>query len=138
MNFLEAPLVVGIICYFVYMIFELFACRKERLSLIEKIGQNIAEVDLSMFKNRIGSLLPAFPKKSFTSLRIGSLMAGLGLGLLVGFLIELSVNCNVYTETHFRNVPVAYGSSVLLFGGAGLIISHIIEKKERKKEEPAD
>ena len=138
MNFLEAPLTVGIIFYFTYMIFELFARRNERLNLIEKMGQNIAPIDPSILKSQFSSLLPSLNKKSFTALRMGCLLAGLGLGLLIGLFICLYIRCSIVVEHHWERDAlnsVAYGAPVLIFGGLGLIISYIVEKKDIKNNE---
>ena len=139
MGHITAPLVTGIVFYFTYMVFELFARRKERMSLIEKMGQNLTPVDSSALKSQFSSLLPAFPKKSFTALRTGCLLVGLGLGLLVGLFIALNIE-NLHIEGWRRDTycSVAYGASVLFFGGLGLIISYIIENKSARKEQDAD
>ena len=139
MNFIVAPFVTGIVFYFMYMTFELFARRKERMNLIEKIGQNLAPADPSLLKFEFSSLLPFGSKKSFTSLRIGCLLTGLGLGLLVGLFLCLYIITDIKPgNSHWERdniYSVAYGASVLLFGGLGLLVSYIIESKSSKKEE---
>ena len=138
MNFLEAPLTTGIVFYFIYMIFELFARRDERLKLIEKMGLTAAPIDPSILKSQFSSLLPSFKKKSFTALRMGCLFAGLGLGLLIGLFICLNIrNFTVFDNNWERDslYSVAYGAPVLIFGGFGLIISFLIEKKDAKNDE---
>ena len=52
LDFLMVPLVVGIICAGIYGLFELFVRRKERLAIIEKIGEKL---DASAFEavNRV-------------------------------------------------------------------------------------
>ena len=137
MNFTEVIAFVSMF-YFTYMVFELFARRPERLQLIEKIGQNLTPTDSSASKVDFGSLLPTFNKKSFTSLRIGCLLTGLGFGLLVGLFIclfiksEISFGDGNWERNNFYSV--AYGASVMLFGGLGLLISYLIESKSAKKE----
>jgi hypothetical protein len=135
MNFLEAPLVCGIVFFFIYMIFELFARKNERIRLIEKMGQSITPMDSSLLKSQFSTLLPSFDKKSFSSLRIGCLFVGLGLGLLVGLFLCLNFRHieNDWERETFKSV--CYGASVLLFGGLGLIISYIIESRSSKKDE---
>ena len=134
---LEAPLTVGLISYFIYMTFELFARKKERMSLIEKIGQNLTPTDFSVPK--FSSLLPTFNRKSFTSLRFGCLFVGIGLGFLVGLFLCLFIHQELRLETGSWErdtiYGVAYGSSVLFFGGFGLLVSYFIESKATKKEE---
>ena len=38
MDFISVPLVVGIVCAGIYGLFELFVRKRERLAIIEKIG----------------------------------------------------------------------------------------------------
>lgn len=127
MDFISIPLVVGIVCAGIYGLFELFARRKERLAIIEKIGDKL---DASAFDGKLG--LPNYVRHfSFSSLKAGCLLAGIGLGLLVGFIINITLATNqvFMDEGWFRNeiAGTAYGASVLLFGGIGLILAFIIE-----------
>ena len=138
MNFIEAPLTVGIIFYFIYMVFELFARKDERIRLIEKLGQNSSPVDATLLKSQFSTLLPSFSKKSFTALRAGSLLVGLGLGLMAGLFLFLSIkSSNIDLERWERDTfySLSISASVLLFGGLGLVISYIIESKTVKKDE---
>ncbi|MDR2146861.1 MAG: hypothetical protein LBE91_10430 [Tannerella sp.] len=141
-DFIITPLTTGITFYFIYMTFELFVRKQERLRMIEKLGMNLAPADPNIFKAQFNSLLPALKSKSFLGLRIGSLLIGIGLGLLVGFFLHLMVISgygnsfedlgNWQTE---NLIGVGYGASVLLFGGLGLIVSFIIENRMSKKKE---
>ena len=135
MNFLEAPLTCGIVFYFIYMTFELFVRKQERIGIIEKLGQNMTPLDPTILKNQFSSLLPSFQKKSFTSLRNGCLFVGIGLGLLVGLYINLNMSGIFEIDRSWgQNISsVAYGAPVLLFGGLGLIISYLIESKSTAK-----
>jgi hypothetical protein len=134
---LEEPLIVGIVFYFCYMTFELFVRKKERLILIEKLGQNIMPADPETLKVQFSSLLPSFKNKSFTALRIGLLLIGIGLGLLVGLFINLSaIGVNYDNNWQVTSMMgVSYTASVLLFGGLGLLISFLIENHLSKKKE---
>lgn len=134
MDFLMAPLIVGICVAGVYGLFELFVRRKERLAIIEKIGDKL---DASAFEGKMG--LPSYISKfSFSGLKAGCLMAGIGLGLLVGFIINASLvsNSSLYGNDWFRGevAGTAYGASVLLFGGIGLLIAFVIELKLSKNK----
>lgn len=132
MDFLTAPLVVGIICASIYGLFELYVRRKERLAIIEKIGDKL---DASAFEGKLG--LPSYIRHfSFSSLKAGCLLAGIGLGMLVGFIINTSLACNAsfYDSNWYQGeiAGTAYGASVLLFGGIGLILAFVIEMKLSK------
>lgn len=134
MDFISAPLIVGIACASVYGLFELFVRRKERLAIIEKMGDKL---DVSFFEGKLG--LPNYMSRfSFSGLKAGCLLAGIGLGLLIGFIINTSVafNASFYEDEWYRRemAGTAYGASVLLFGGIGLIVAFIIEMKMSKEK----
>lgn len=62
---------------------------------------------------------------SMWALRIGLLVIGAGIGLLMGDLLrEIGLT-----------KPVAYFSMLLIFGGIGLVASYIIEQRRIKKLE---
>jgi len=131
-------LVTGIVFFFIYMIFELFARKDERIRLIEKMGQSLAPIDSSVLKSQFCTLLPSFSKKSFTALRMGCLLAGLGIGLSIGLFLCLYIRNAFVFEHHWERdtlYSVAYGAPVLIFGGIGLITSYLIERKDIKKDE---
>lgn len=136
MDFITSPLVSGIVFYFIYRIFELFVRKDERLRLIEQLGRGQTPFDATFLQRLSNSLLPSFPRKSFTSLRFGSLFVGLGLGLFVGLFLSVNlkasrIHIGHYEETYYS---VAYTASILFFGGLGLIVSYLLERKSTKKE----
>jgi hypothetical protein len=134
MDFISIPTVVGIVFLGVYKLFELFVRRKERLTLIEKMGEKF---DASLIDNKF-----SFPKSGsnplFGTLKVACLLLGVGLGLLVGFFI-----CNAFSngirlsEGGYANswdiAGVIYGASTLLFGGLGLLIAFVVELKNTPK-----
>lgn len=135
MDFISIPLVVGIITLGIYKLFELFACRKERMAMIEKLADKLNAGDVnSKLSLNLNYSRSKFP---FGALKSGLLMAGIGIGLLVAFFICYNVFPN-YTGTRSwdveRQSSVVYGSSVLLFGGLGLLIAFIVEMNMNKKE----
>lgn len=130
MDFIMVPLIFGIVTYGIYSLFELFVHKKERLMIIEKLSD---KVDWAVLDGKLQ--LPSFAQKriSFSALKIGCLMLGLGLGLLVGFIFHTYVKVNFGGD--WDMVSVAYGASVLLCGGLGLILAFIIENKMGKKDD---
>ncbi|WP_293714812.1 DUF6249 domain-containing protein [uncultured Parabacteroides sp.] len=124
MNFIMVPLIIGIICAGIYGLFELFVRKKERLAIIEKIGDKL---DPSAFDAKIG--LPRLSTNfSFSSLKAGCLLVGVGLGILFGFFLSISTEaCDNYEMQ-----SAVYGASVLLFGGLGLIVAFVLEMKLSK------
>ena len=138
MDFITIPLVVGMITLGIYKLFDLFVRKKERLAIIEKIGEKF---DSSMIENKF-----SFPLNlkfenvgTFGTLKIGCFLLGVGLGLLIGYFIGWSTLVNLNSGDYYvrQTAGVIYGASMLLFGGLGLLISFLIEKKYRKdkKEE---
>lgn len=138
MDFISIPLVVGIVCAGIYGLFELFVRKKERLAIIEKIGDKL---DASAFEGKMG--LPSYVNRfSFNALKAGCLLAGIGLGLLVGFIITTAIAADsglLFSnnwDSWFRRelAATAYGASVLLFGGMGLVVAFVIEMKLSKNK----
>lgn len=77
---------------------------EERLAAIEK------GADPNIFKFRASNTL---------ALKVGLLFIGVGLGILFGNILES--NFNLEEE-------VAYFSMIFIFGGAGLLLSHKLDK----------
>ena len=135
MDFITAPLVVGFICLGIYALFELFVRRKERLLIIEKISERMDITDLG---KRLSLPSYSLPRFSFSALKAGCLLVGVGLGILVGFLFNLIIAANRHDLDFYNDyeaITSAYGASVLVFGGLGLIIAFVIETNMKKKED---
>lgn len=123
---------VAIVFGVIYKLFELFAGRRERMMLIEKLGDKLTP---EAFKKGIVYRPSLF---SFGGLRVGCLLLGIGVGLLIGYGLVYATQPEYFMEDPSRaveyTVSVIYGSSVLLGGGLGLVISYLIEKKQLDKE----
>ena len=137
MDFISIPVTTGICIYGFYKVIELIARRKERMTIAEKFGPG----ELPN-QGQVLSIENAFSRNLFPALRFGSLLIGLGLGLLVGFLIVQLNFTPDYLEglkgsnTYYTvrdSIGIVYGASTLLFGGIGLICGFIIEWKLRQK-----
>ena len=135
MDFIMVPVVCGIFVLGFYKLFELFVCKKERLLIIEKMGEKFTP---EMLGNKIN--LSSVGNASFSALKFGCLFVGIGLGLLVAYLIctaTLEGYAEMPSGRFNRNlqetISVIYGACVLLFGGAGLLTSFLIELKISKK-----
>jgi hypothetical protein len=91
------------------MIFGIrYLMNRERMAMIER-GINPKE----------GQAAP----KPFLSLKIGLLLVGLGLGLLVALFTVIA------THMGSDESVALYFGCILIFGGLGLILSYAIEKK---------
>ncbi len=135
MNDLVPILVMGIITLGIYKIFELFVRRNERISIIEKLSN----VDPETLKHRIN--FPVYKDESIGSwsIRIGLLLIGVGLGVVIATIVDISTAIPSYYKGQLvydsmRSVDVLYPSCAAVFGGIGLVIAYFIEKKKDKKD----
>ena len=134
MDFIMVPVVCGIFVLGFYKLFELFVCKKERLLIIEKMGEKFTP---EMLENKIN--LSSVGNVSFSALKFGCLFVGLGLGLLAAYLIcRTTIDDYVVRNADWnwevkQTISVIYGACVLLFGGAGLLASFLVELKISKK-----
>lgn len=129
MDFITIPAVLTVIGYFVYKLFELFVCKKERLYLMEHVKDvSIEGGNMSRYFNQMG-LNP-----SFSALKWGAFFLGIGLGLLVAYFISINtMSFRQLADWEYRQfVGVIYGGCTLLFGGLGLIIAFITEIKLKR------
>lgn len=86
---------------------------KERMAMIEK------GTDMSLFAKKHGDETPM----KYWVIKVGFLMIGIALGILVGSLASTSI----------MEDDQAYPSMILLFGGLALVASYFVEKKLREK-----
>ena len=134
MDFIMVPVVCGIFVLGFYKLFELFVCKKERLLIIEKMGEKFTP---EMLGNKIN--LSSVGNVSFSALKFGCLFVGLGLGLLAAYLIcRTTIDDYVVRNADWnwevkQTISVIYGACVLLFGGVGLLASFLVELKISKK-----
>jgi hypothetical protein len=135
MDFIMAPTITGIVFLGIYKLFELFVRRRERLIMIEKMSEKF---DPSMIEDKLNF---ANQKSTpFVTLKFACLFLGIGLGLLVGFLIaqlyfpeQLNGKSFESYNAISESLGIVYGSSTLLFGGLGLLIAFLIEMRMTKK-----
>lgn len=135
MDFIMVPLTTGVVFAAIYGLFELFVRRKERLAIIEKISEKL---DASVFEGKVNLPSYGMARFSFSSLKVGCLLAGVGAGLFIGFLFHWGFmqDAVFYKDNWHTNqlISVVYGSSVLLFGGIGLLLSFVIETHMSKNK----
>lgn len=128
-DFIMVPAIMAVIGATIYGIFELFARRKERLAIIEKMChfQSQTEFNLPAPLDYIPLNFLATNKRSFISLRFGMLFTGLGLGVLIGYFVSADVNFNMNLGRYRDQIELIVGAFVLFFGGAFLCIASAIE-----------
>jgi hypothetical protein len=61
----------------------------------------------------------------------GCLLIGSGLGLFLAYILDNTL----YFARENNDNPAIYFSLIAIFGGAGLFVSYLIEKKDNKKED---
>ena len=130
------PAVCGMFIFGFLKLFELFVCKKERLLIIEKMGEKFTP-DMLEHKFSFSSI----GKFSSSALKFGCLFRGLGLGLLIGYLI-CSTTLEGYTNmgdvrlnyNMRETISIIYGACILLFGGLSLLIAFLVELKINKNK----
>ena len=127
LDFITVPLVCGIFVLGFYKLFELFVCKKERLLIIEKMGEKFTP-DMLEHKLNFSSI----GNMSFSALKFGCLFMGFGLGLLAAFAIHYNFEDFLFKKWEIQTT--VYGASVLLFGGLGLLIAFLIELNINKNK----
>ena len=126
-DFIIPPLIVGFITLGIYKLFELFVCKKERLLIIEKMGEKFTP---DMLEHKIN--FSSIGNLSFSSLKWGCLLMGLGLGLLAAFVIHY--NFQDFVSKKWDIQSMVYGACVLIFGGLGLLTAFLVELKINKNK----
>ena len=135
MNDLVPVFVVGIVFIVIYRVFELFVRRNERITIIEKLGEQNKLSDGNVKLN-----LPIFESSNGNwALRVSLLLIGIGIGLLVGYGFEFAAtggNLDAFSGNWaFQNkMSVVYFASVAIFGGIGLLVAYLIEQKHKQKD----
>ncbi|MCB8995658.1 MAG: hypothetical protein H6538_08620 [Bacteroidales bacterium] len=107
MEHISEVFITAIVFAGIYSVIRLLVHRKERIMLIEKGGSS-PEIKMDL--------------PSFSALKFGLLFIGVGIGILAGSII---------VATTVLIPEVAYFSMIFLFGGLALVISHLLEKKEK-------
>ena len=104
------PIFVLLIIFgFIYGIIYLAIRKKERMEMLAK------GVDPAIFN---------IEKTNVTTIRYGLLLIGVAIGILLG---------NILEATTCLDEEVSYFSMIFLFGGMALVISHFVEKYQRRK-----
>ena len=130
MDFIAIPLVVGIITFGVYKFFELIVCRRERLNIIDRLESSQLIDYLKQVPMGLRCEAPEYrPRVSTGGLRVGCLLAGLGLGLVIGMLMKPS-----FAQDDWSLFSGLCGGLVLLCGGVGLLVSFIVEMRLARRK----
>lgn len=104
------PVVLFVSIAIILIVFRKFI-NDERMALIEKGG------DANIFNRK---------SLSFPAIRIGLLLVGAGIGILLG---------NMIAEAQLLSEEAGIFSCLMIFGGLGLFSSYFVENKFRKNED---
>lgn len=107
------------ICTFAMVFGIRYLSNKEKMAMIER------GIDPGVRKST---------PQPFLSLKFGLLLVGLGFGLLVALFTVRGVFGNQLTELEEGQVAAVYFGCLGIFGGLGLIVSYVIEKKWLDKQ----
>ncbi len=133
MDFITGPLITFIVFAFIYKLFELFVRRRERITVIEKLGDKL---DTSFVEGKLNFGVLGNKCYSFGALKMACLMVGIGLGFLIGFSICSSCIPDYYQGGyHIHDIAgIVYAASLFVFGGIGLLVAFFLEMKYSKKQ----
>lgn len=85
--------------------------------------------NMAMIQNGIDPKLNRAQPQPYKNLKWGLLLMGAGLGLFLAYLLDHTV-LNYDNGFRGRDNEAIYFSLIGIFGGLGLFISYVIEKKE--------
>ncbi|MDR0370671.1 MAG: hypothetical protein LBH80_02275 [Prevotellaceae bacterium] len=141
------PLCAVVAVFFlVYKLVELSARKKERMRLIERDNFTLSHLNDSFLfprANRHPQDNEFSPKKkSYGALKAGCLLLGLGFGVMVAWTISIlffdyyvsEIDDYQINQAVRNGQQIIYFGSVLFFGGIGLLIAFMLERKMRRKD----
>ena len=106
------------------MIFGIvYLAKRERMAMIER------GMDPRRYKQK---------SAPYDTLKGGLLFMGAGVGLFLAFLLNYTAFKNVGNDFEDGGHVAVYFAMISIFGGAGLLLSFIIEKRHSDKEDKKD
>jgi|SRR6476661_7684728 len=84
--------------------------------------------NMAMIQNGMDPGLRKAQPQPYRNLKWGLLLVGAGLGLFLAYILDHTVLS--FNDDFGNDNPAIYFSLIGIFGGLGLILSYIIEKKE--------
>lgn len=127
---LTAVLVVGIIFYTFYALWSRSATKRERLNFFDLLS-TMDPAALQAYKEINPQWEVMVKKQPFPALRSACLLLGLGLGLVVIWLSLSFLYPGTLKEAMWdRGNAFLILGAPLLFGGLGLLVAYLIERKQ--------
>ena len=138
---MQEVLTVSIVFFSFYKIIELFVRQKERRLMIEKMSEVPQEILQSNVQSFNELQKEGIKGNRFSSLRWGSAAIGIGIGWLLGFIINMQIIdfelIENRTYRNFMDLDSIYIATTALCVGIALIVVYLIERnafKVAKKE----
>ncbi|MFA5289222.1 MAG: DUF6249 domain-containing protein [Bacteroidales bacterium] len=126
---LTAVLIVATVFYFIYAIWTRMATKKERLRFLETLA-SMSPDSLSALKEINPQWEMNVKKDPKSNIRPACLLIGLGVGLLVVWLgLTVWFPGSGFGSTHDAVNGFLMLASPLFFGGLGLLVAYLIERK---------
>jgi len=129
MMFLVPIFIVGFITLGIYKILELYAKKKERTLLIEKLASLVENEGDEEKRLKIQIPFIIGNDSISWSLRISLLLIGVGAGCLLAFFVRFNSSIESYDLIAMINF-----ASISFFGGIGLLAAFLIEQKMKAKK----
>lgn len=115
------PILIPLGCF--AMIFGIvYLAKRERMAMIER------GMDPRRYKPQ---------SAPFQNLKWGLLLIGAGLGLFLAYILDNTAFSRMGQMNDGGNTAI-YFSLIALFGGVGLLVSYLIEKRETEKNDRVD
>lgn len=134
MVYLVPIFIVGFIVLGVYKVLELFAKKKERLLLIDKLSSLTENEEENEKRAKIQIPLILSGDSASWPLRISLLLIGIGAGCLFAFFIQISDVIPSANDQFNSLVIMVNFASISFFGGIGLFIAFLIEQKNERQQ----
>jgi hypothetical protein len=126
--------IVGFLVLGTYKLVELQVRKKERLAIIEKLFTLSEKKEGSGGDFRLPSLSFGSNDSGSWTLRIALLLIGVGLGCVLSFIFITFMEYHAERISHQAKDFLNF-SFIAIFGGLGLLIAYLIEKKQSKTKE---
>jgi hypothetical protein len=132
---ITAIFIVGFLVLGIYKLVELLVRKKERLAIIEKLF-TLSEKKEGQGDFHLPSLSFGNNDSGSWALKIALLLIGVGLGCLMSFVVSTLMEY----QMDMRGINYNYDlrslstfSFIAVFGGIGLLIAYLIDRKQSKK-----
>ncbi len=131
---LTPVLIVGVCCWVVYALSARIATRKERMRFMETMASMTPD-QMASFKDSHPNWELMVKKDPQNALRTACLLLGIGLGLLIAWIIIYCTYGNLDSNEWYQYDNVLgflLLACPLCFGGLGLLTAYLIDRCKKK------